>query len=119
MDSVKYLKFKEEVRPYLKMLRKASETIIDQGVSRHPIFVFHRQHVELGIEVVKQETVTGAWSVNASTLEEFVTKQLIQEDKIEAFKKTFKDPQKHFCLFVLDNGNAQFVFIPQELTGAN
>lgn len=119
MESVQYLRFKEGVRPYLKMLKKASDTIIDQGVSKHPIFVLHRQEVELGIELAKHDQVSGQWSVNASTLEEFVAKNLIEPAKVEAFKQTFKDPETHLCLFVINEGDADFVFIPKELSGAN
>ena len=50
MDSASVLRFQEEVRPYLKMLREASLTIIDQDVSKHPIFVFHTDGVELLIK---------------------------------------------------------------------
>lgn len=119
MDSVRYLKFKEEVRPYLKMLRQASRTIIDEGVSRHPIFVFHHDSIEIGLKLVEAVQTTGHWTVNASTLEEFVARRLIEEAKVQAFIKTFKDPEKHFCLFVLEDERAEFVFLPQELTGAN
>jgi hypothetical protein len=119
MDSVRYLKFKEEVRPYLKMMRQASKTIINEGVSRHPIFVFHHDTLEIGLKLVEAVQTTGQWSVNASTLEEFVARRLIQESKVPAFIETFKDPEKHFCLFVLEGEQAEFVFLPQELTGAN
>ncbi len=120
MDSVSVLRFQEEVRPYLKMLRKASRAIIDQDVSRHPIFVFHTDDLELGIELAKVDNVNGNWSVNASTLEEFVAIRLIEDAKLESFKKTFKDPDEFFCLFVVaEDESAQFIFIPHELVGAN
>jgi len=120
MDSASVLRFHEEVRPYLKMLREASRTIIDQDVSNHPIFIFYTDDIELGIELVNAEKVNGNWSVNASTLEEFVAKRLIEDAKIEAFKKSFKDPQEFFCLFVVAaDQSAQFIFVPQQLIGAN
>jgi hypothetical protein len=120
MDSASVLRFQEEVRPYLKMLREASRTIIDQDVSLHPIFVFHTDDLELGVEVANADNVSGNWSVNASTLEEFVAKRLIEDAKIDTFKETFKDPEEYFCLFVVAaDQSAQFIFVPQELTGAN
>lgn len=120
MDSASVLRFQEEVRPYLKMLRVASRTIIDQDVSKYPIFVFHTDGVVLGIELANADKVNGNWSVNASTLEEFVAKRLIEDAKIETFKKSFKDPEAFLCLFVVAaDQSAQFIFLPQELIGAN
>ena len=114
------MRFQEEVRPYLPMLREASRTIIDQEVSSHPIFIFYTEDIAIGIELANFEQVNGNWSVNASTLEEFVVKNLIQTDKLEAFKETFKDPEKYFCLFVVEpDQSAQFIFVPHIMVGAN
>ncbi|MDX1477303.1 MAG: hypothetical protein R3301_06325 [Saprospiraceae bacterium] len=119
MNSADYLRFKEEIRPYMKMLRDASQTIMDQDVSRHPIFVLYTEELELGIKLTDRNDTLGKWSVNASTLEEFVARQLVQPDKVDNFKSTYKDPETHLCLFVVDGKSAEFVFLPKELTGEN
>ncbi len=120
MDSAGYLRFQEEVKPYLNMLKEASRTIIDQEVSSYPIFVFHVSDIEIGIELASAETIKGNWSIRASTLEEFVSKRLIEDARLEAFKDTYKDPEKYFCLFVVEpDQSAQFIFIPQMLVSAN
>ena len=120
MDSAGYLRFQEEVKPYLTMLRQASRTIIDQEVSSHPIFIFHLQYVEIGIELADADEIGGKWSVRASTLEEFVSKSLIEQARLEAFKGTFKDPEKYFCLFVVEpDQSAQFIFVPHVIVGEN
>lgn len=93
--------------------------IRDEDVSNYPIFVFHQQEIELGVSLIDNEKVAGNWSVNASTLEEFVARQLIEEDHVQGFKKHYRDPETHFCLFVLSELGAEFIFIPQELTGDN
>ena len=119
MRDVKYLKLREEIKPYFKMLKEASRMIRDQDVSNYPIFVFHQQEIELGVELVNREGISGNWSVNASTLEEFVARQLIEDENIPGFKKHYHDPDTHFCLFVLSELGAEFIFIPHELTGDN
>jgi hypothetical protein len=119
MRDVKYLRLREEIKPYLKVLREASRTIRDQDVSDYPIFVFHQQEIELGIALVNRDETRGNWSVNASTLEEFVARQLIEEEHVKGFKKHYHDPDTHFCLFVLSELGAEFIFIPHELTGDN
>ena len=101
------------------MLKEASMTIMDQDVSKYPIFILFDQEVELGIKLSDREVTQGKWSVNASTLEEFVAKRLIQPDRIDPFKATFKDPLTHLCLFVVEGSSAEFIFLPKELTGEN
>ena len=118
MDSIGHLRFKEEFRHYVRMLKGASTAIIDQEVSEFPIFVFHKNELPIGIPLTTPEQY-GEWYVNASTLEEFVTKQLIAEEKVADFRKTYKDPTTHFCLFLVEEESAEFIFIPQQLPGEN
>lgn len=102
----------EELRVYFPMLREARRTILDQDVSLYPVFIFHQQEIELGIEIADRHKVRGNWSVNASTLEEFVAKQVIEEDKLEDLKEKFTSPEDAYCLFVLSEMGAQFIFLP-------
>jgi hypothetical protein len=109
----KFLKLEKELKGYKKMMGIASDTIMDGDVSEYPIFVIHQQTVELGIPIAKKEEVEGNWSVNASSLEEMVSKQIVHQRRIEEFKKVYKDPKVHLCLFVLSELGAQFIFIPR------
>ena len=108
---------KTELRPYLPMLGKAADAILDQDISSYPIFIVHRQMVTIGIPVVDQEGGQHKWSINASTLEEFATRQLIRMDKVDNFRKVYKNPARFLCLFVLSDAGAQFVFIPRPESG--
>ena len=47
-----------------------------------------------------------------SIVDEFVQRGLIDEDKIEDFKASFKDPDEFCCLFVIDGEFTRFVYIP-------
>ena len=106
---------KKEIEHYLPALRQARDTILDKDVSEYPIFVFHQQTVEIGIPIIKREQVKGNWSVNASTLEEFVAKSLVQEEKVEQLKERYQDAELNYCLFVLSELGAQFIFLPAPL----
>lgn len=106
----KIFKLQAQLQPYKKILGQASEVIIDENVSKYPIFVVHQQELEMGIPLVEAGKKF-KWSVNASTLEEFVTKDIIYHEKVEEFIKTFKDPDTHLCLFVLSELGAQFIFM--------
>jgi Mg/Co/Ni transporter MgtE len=36
----------------------------------------------------------------------------VEEDKLDEFKKNYKDPEEFCCLFVVDGDFASFVYIP-------
>ena len=111
-NSEPFEQLKKELFPYFKTLKKAADVIVTQEVSSFPIFVIHQHTVDIGINIVERENVTGNWSVNASTLEEFVTKQILSPEKVEDFKLVYKNHQGELCLFLLNEQGANFVFMP-------
>ncbi len=104
----------KELSAYREIIGQAAEVISDQDVSAFPIFVIHKNLVDIGINIVDKEVTRGKWSVNASTLEEFVTKQIILPEKVEDFKLLYKSHDGELCLFVLSDLGANFIFIPRE-----
>lgn len=111
----KFFQLEEELQPYLPLLSKAADTVLDQDVSSYPIFVVHQLSVDLGIPLLQRDDEEEVkWSVNATTLEELVTKQVVKNDKVDSFKKVYKNPHQHLCLFVLSDLGAQFIFIPRK-----
>jgi hypothetical protein len=109
-----YQALEKELASYRQVLAQAADVILDQGVSSYPIFVVHQITVDIGINIVDKGTIAGNWSVNASTLEEFVAKQIITPEKLGDFKAVFKNPEHEFCLFVLSDQGAKFIFLPRE-----
>lgn len=98
----------------MKMLQEASDTILKEGVSEHPIFIAHKNEVEsIGIALADKDKVKGNWSVNASTMEQFVDKGLISKEKVDSFKTIYKDPKKYICIFTLSELGADFIFLPR------
>ena len=106
-----YKRLEKELAGYKKILSEAAEIIQDQDVSRFPIFVVHQNIVDIGINIVNKDTVQGNWSINASTLEEFVTKQIIAEEKVEDFQTLYRSHQDDLCLFALSELGANFIFL--------
>ena len=109
----RFIELQGELKPYLRVLGQAADVILNENVSKYPIFVVHQQELEMGIALIEAAPPALRWSVNASTLEEFVTKNLIFEEKVNDFIKTYKDPDTHLCLFVLSELGAQFIFMPR------
>lgn len=113
-ETTSFQELERELNSYQEILSKASDSIIEQEVSKYPIFVVHQLSADIGIPMVDKDDVNGNWSINASSLEEFVTKQIIQNEKVENFKSIYKNSKTNFCLFVLSNLGAKFVFIPRK-----
>ncbi len=103
-----------ELRQYFPVLLKAADAILDQEVSKYPIFIVHQGELELGIPIIEKEKSKGSWSVNVSILEEFAAKKLIQVEKIDNFRTVYKDPDIYLCLFVLSEIGANFIFLPRK-----
>ncbi len=112
-DQLKYEKLNVQLKPYLNMMSKASDSIMVNDVSSYPIFVIHQSSLDIGLPLIDRETLGGKWSIHASTVEEFTTKQLIQSDKVDTFLQVFKDPSRFLCLFVVEEKSANFIFLPR------
>lgn len=108
-----YLRLQEDLKAYRALLSTAADTILDQDVSNYPIFVVHRHDLALGILLVAHDEPTPKWSVNVTTLEELATKRLVAMDKVDNFREVYKDPRAYFCIFVWNESDASFVFLPR------
>lgn len=108
-----YLTLQTELDIYRKLMTQAAKVISDQNVSTYPIMVAHQQELELGMPIfVREENKGSKWSIHASTLEEFVSKQIIFPEKVEEFKSNFKSSTDSICIFVLSELGAEFIFLP-------
>jgi len=108
-----YIVLEHELDTYRKIMTQAATVILDQDVSKFPIMVAHQQELELGMPIFKREDNEGAkWTIHASTLEEFVSKQIVYPDKIEEFKSNYKSIDSSVCVFVLSELGAEFIFLP-------
>ena len=103
-----------EMKTYTRLMCAAADKIRSSKASAFPIFVVAKQPVALGINLIDREKSNSNWSINASSLEEFVSKKLIFENKEADFKKTYKDPLEYLCLFVLSDLGAQYLFLPRQ-----
>ncbi len=109
----KLILLERDLKVFKPVLSKAADTVINEDVSKYPIFVVHQHQVDMGIPLIVMEENQSKWSINVSTLEEFVTKQIIQIDKIDEFRKVYKEAEGELCLFVLSELGATFIFLPK------
>lgn len=97
-------------------IKEVSEDIIKDGFSEYPIFVAHQAEVKLGEVILDRDELGTSFTIQASTLEEFVNRNIIKPNNVAKFKEAFKDPLKFCCIFLVTEFGGQFVFVPFEIT---
>lgn len=105
----RHKQLEREIEIYKPFLAYTADAILDQDVSEYPIFVLHKQGINVGIPL-DTEHIKGNKLINASSLEEFVTKRLVEASKVDDFKTIYKDPKAYLCLFVVEDEGASFIF---------
>lgn len=113
-EAEKLLVIENELKKYREILSTASDKVRSTEASQFPIFVVAKQPIALGINIIDRQKMNSNWSINVSSLEEFVSKQLVFENRMEEFKTTYKDPSEFICLFVLSDLGAQYMFLPRQ-----
>jgi len=103
---------RQNLKIYMESIREVSEEILNGKVSKYPVFVAYREEVNIGKQIIDKEELALEWSINASTLEEFLRREIIMQDKLDVFKKSWKDPVTHLCLFTVLEKGAGFIYIP-------
>lgn len=93
-------------------LKEASYQIRKRGFSDHPIFAISKIDLPIGTLLIGKADLATNWNYYASYLDEFVQRELIGPEKVEEFKGAYKDPDEFCCLFVVDDGFTNFVYIP-------
>ncbi len=97
-------------------IKEVSEDIIKDGFSEYPIFIAHQAEVKLGEVILDREELGINFTIQASTIEEFVNRNIIKPGNAAKFKEAFKDPSKFCCIFLITEYGGQFVFVPFEIT---
>jgi hypothetical protein len=93
------------------LLRDASYQIRKAGFE-YPIFPICKEAQPIGRLLIDQINNSTEWNYFASFLDEFVQREIVENDKIDDFRQAYKDPDEFCCLFVVDKTFTNFVFIP-------
>lgn len=102
----------EDLKFYSDSIKEVSVEIMVEGISLYPIFIAHQHEVKIGELILNREELNTKWTIQASTLEEFVEKGIIHPDKKESFIKNYKRPEDYMCVFVIVPDGANFIFYP-------
>ena len=93
-------------------LKEASYHIRDRKFSLYPIFAIGKTEIPIGQPLIKAGEIGNSWNYNASFLDEFVQRELVEKDKQAAFEEAYKNTDEFCCLFVVDKEFTKFIFIP-------
>jgi len=93
-------------------LKEASYQVRDRGFSDYPIFPISKEDIPIGQLLIAKKEVATVWNYRITYIDEFVQLNLIEKDKVEEFKRVYKDPDEFCCLFVVDGDFTRFMFIP-------
>ncbi|HMP28019.1 MAG TPA: hypothetical protein PKD85_00370 [Saprospiraceae bacterium] len=107
-----FLLMEAQLKTYVPTMAKAAEVITDENVSNYPIFAAHQGELSIGLPLIEKEKHGGQWNINASTLEEFVAKNIIFSEKVDEFRENYKSPDEFVCIFVLSELGATFNYLP-------
>lgn len=93
-------------------LKEASYQIRKRDFSDYPIFPISKVPIPIGQLLIGRTELAAQWNYYASFLDEFVQRKLVDTDKVEDFKQTYKNPDEFCCLFVVDEEFTKFMYIP-------
>lgn len=101
------------IQPHNQLMGQASDSVLQQDISKYPIFVVSEKAIQIGIPILNPESLADKWFMYISTLEEFATKKLIEMAKVDAFRSVYKPPSDQYCIFLISDIGATFVFLPR------
>ena len=93
-------------------IKEVAIEIMVEGLSKYPIFIAHQHEVKLGEVIFDRHEMNTDWTIQASTMEEFMERGVIKKELRQRFMDTYKNPDKFMCVFVIVPEGANFVFFP-------
>ena len=94
------------------ILRESAYQIKVRGFSDYPIFLISKTDIPIGNLLIHKKDMALEWNYYASFLDEFVQRGIIDSDKKDAFKLSYKNLNEFCCVFVIEHEFINFVYIP-------
>jgi len=100
---------------FIKMsdnLKEAAYQVRQRKFSEYPIFPISKEEQPIGQLFLSRKEKAIDWNYYITYLDEFIQRKLIEEEGVEQFKASYKDPDEFCCLFVVDEEFTKFLYIP-------
>ena len=93
-------------------LKEAAYQLKTRNLSEFPVFVMCRQVQPIGSLLFDKLEENLEWNYYFAMAEEFVQRGILSMEGYQSFTETYKNPDEFSCLFVVDPGFTNFVFVP-------
>jgi len=93
-----------------KELNETVKAIVDGGYSKYPILLAHEEEIAIAQKVIDRKEYKTSFSFSASTMEELVARNIILDDKKDAFEKQFLAQSDSFCILLVHQESMRFIF---------
>lgn len=97
---------------YKESIKEVATEMMAEGYTLHPIFIAHQHEVNVGEMLLDKNELNTQWTIQVSSVEEFLERGLIKEERKTNFIKSYKNANDFMCLFVIVPEGANFVFYP-------
>jgi hypothetical protein len=94
------------------LLKEGSYQIRKHGFSKYPIFPISKEQIPIGNLLYRAGELENVWNYHVTYLDEFIQRKIVDEEKLDLFYESYKDPDEFCCLFVVDKAFTRFVYIP-------
>jgi hypothetical protein len=102
----------KDLELYADSIKEVAIDIMMEGISSNPIFIAHQHVVSIGELILNRDDLNTNLTIQASTLEEFVEKGIINPERKTLFLKSYKKPEDYMCVFVIVPEGANFIYYP-------
>ncbi|AOM77147.1 hypothetical protein [Pedobacter steynii] len=106
------ISLEKDLELYSDSVKEVAVAIMSEGISTHPIFVAHQHTVSIGEVILDRKELNTDWTIQASTMDEFVEKGIINPERKALFLKSYKKPEDYMCVFVIVPEGANFIYYP-------
>ncbi len=101
---------KSDLAIYDEMIKEVSQEMIAEEFTKFPVFIATSNVVNIGELIIDKNDQAGTFNIFATTMEEMIEKNLILENRKDAFFKAYKDPKKFMCIMLLTESTGSFIF---------
>ena len=74
------LSLETDLKFFSDSIREIAIEIMVEGLSQYPIFIAHQHEVGIGEMILDKNDLNSEWSIQASTLEEFIERGVIKKE---------------------------------------
>ncbi len=106
-----YASLHNDIEILQDQLATISAEIRNQDISNYPIFVASPELVDIGKTLFTRDKNLINWNIGMSTLENLVVLGIVSEDKVDDFRRIYKDPDTYFSFLVMREEGPEFIFI--------